>query len=378
MRKRTSERIVLAYSGGLKTSVAIAYLAEKHRAEIVTVTLDLGQGEALDDVRDRALAIGAARAHVLDLREEFARDVLMPALQAGAMHDGRYPLVRALARPVIARQLLEIARLEGATSIAHGCGTGVDGMRFDALLQSLEPALPILAPARTWGMSRAEIVEYARNRGIPVPATAERATKIDANVWGRSVIAESLDDAAEEPGEDLYARTKSPAEAPNTPAYVEIEFDRGAPISINGITMSLVELVQSLETIAGGHAVGRLDRVEPAIAGSTPREVIEAPAALPLHTAHRELQKFVTPPDLDALAADLGAKYAHLVDRGLWFTRTREAIDALVLKVQERVIGTVRLKLFKGDCRVVGRKSPFALYDHDRATDDQAPEAVGR
>lgn len=378
MRKRSSERIVLAYSGGLNASIAIAWLAEQHRAEIVTVTLDLGQGLALDDVRERALAIGAARAHVLDLREELARDVVVPVLQAGALHDGRYPLVTALARPLIVKQLLEIARLEGATSIAHGCGEGIDATRFEALIQSLEPTLPILAPVRTWGMSRADVIEYARSRGIPVPATADHAPKADANLWGRSVVADSLEDASKEPAEDLYARTKSPAEAPDTPAYVEIEFDRGVPIAINGIPMSPVELIQSLETIAGAHAIGRLDRVEPGVAGSTPREVIEAPAAVALHAAHHELQKFVTPPDLHALAADLGARYADLVDRALWFTRTREAIDALVLKVQERVIGTARLKLFKGDCRVVGRTSPFALYDHDRVTDDQAPEAVGR
>lgn len=368
---------MLAYSGGLNGSVAIAWLAEKYRAEIVTVTLDLGQGQALDAVRDRALAIGAARGHVLDLREELARDVLMPALQAGAMHDGRYPLTAALARPLIAKHLLEIARLEGATSIAHGCAGAAEATRFETLIQSLEPMLPLIAPVRLWAMSRAEVIEYARGRGIPVPATAERSGKIDANVWGRSVVAESLEDASLEPGEDVYARTKSPAEAPDTAAYVDIEFDRGLPIAINGIAMSPVELVQSLETIAGAHAIGRLDRVEPGVAGRIPREVIEAPAAVPLHAAHHELQKFVTPPDLHVLAAELGAKYADLVDRGLWYTRTREAIDAFVLKVQERVIGTVRLKFFKGDCRVVGRTSPFALYDHDRATDDQAPEAVG-
>ena len=367
------ERIVLAYSGGLDTSVAIPWLADKYGAEIVAVTMDLGQGKELDDVRERALAIGAIRSHVIDLREEFAKDFILPALQAGAIYEGRYPLATALGRPLISKHLVEIARIEGATAIAHGCtGKGNDQVRMDVSARALEPSIKVIAPARVWGLSRPEEIEYARERGIPVPATVDSPYSTDSNLWGRSIECGCLEDPWQEPPEEIYTLTKSPADAPGTPAYVEIEFERGVPVKINGVAMSLVELIQSLETIAGDHGVGRVDMVENRLVGIKSREIYEAPAAVALHAAHRELQKFVTPRDLERLTAELGVKYADLVYNGLWFTPTREAIDALVQKVQEKVTGIIRLKFFKGDCRVVGRKSPHALYDHDMATYDQA------
>ncbi|HEY7473687.1 MAG TPA: argininosuccinate synthase [Vicinamibacterales bacterium] len=365
------ERIVLAYSGGLDTSVAIPWLAEKYRAEIVAVTMDLGQGKELDDVRERALAIGAVRAHVIDLREEFARDFILPALQAGAIYEGRYPLATALGRPLISKHLVEIARIEGATAIAHGCtGKGNDQVRMDVSARALEPSIKVIAPARIWGLTRPEEIEYARQRGIPVPATVDSPYSTDSNLWGRSIECGCLEDPWQEPPEEIYTLTKSPADSPGTPAYVEIEFAGGVPVKINGVAMSLVELIQSLETIAGDHGVGRVDMVENRLVGIKSREIYEAPAAVALHAAHRELQKFVTPRDLERLTAELGVKYADLVYNGLWYTPTREAIDALVAKVQEKVSGIIRLKFFKGDCRVVGRKSPNALYDHDMATYD--------
>jgi argininosuccinate synthase len=367
----TMQKIVLAYSGGLDTSVAIPWLAERYGAEIVAVTLDLGQGKELADVRDRALAIGAVRAHVVDAREEFAREYILPALQAGALYEERYPLATALGRPLIARKLVEIARIEGASAIAHGCtGKGNDQVRLDVSARAIDPDITVIAPAREWGLTRPEEIEYARQRGIPVPATVESPYSIDANLWGRSIECGVLEDPWVEPPEEIYTLTRAPAACPDTPAYVEIAFERGVPVAVNGVAMPLVELISSLETIAGAHGVGRVDMVENRLVGIKSREIYEAPAAVVLHAAHRELESFVIPRDLERLARDLGRTYADLVYNGQWFTPMREAIDAFVQKVQERVTGTVRLKLFKGACTVVGRTSPHALYDHGLATYD--------
>jgi argininosuccinate synthase len=366
-----AEKIVLAYSGGLDTSVAIPWLAERFDADIIAVTMDLGQGKELDDVRERALAVGARRAHVIDLREEFARDYILPALQAGAIYEGKYPLATALGRPLIAKHLVEIGRIEGSKTIAHGCtGKGNDQVRIDVSARALEPQVKVIAPARIWGLTRPEEIQYAKERNIPVPATVDSPYSTDTNLWGRSIECGCLEDPWCEPPEEIYLLTKSPAEAPDTPAYVEIEFEKGVPVKINGVSMGLVELITSLETIAGAHGVGRLDMVENRLVGIKSREIYEAPAAVALHTAHKELETMVIPRDLERVKRQLGAVYADLVYNGLWFTPTREAIDAFVQKVQERVTGIVRLKFYKGDCRVVGRKSPFALYDHALATYD--------
>lgn len=354
-------RIVLAYSGGLETSVAIPYLAEKYSAEIVTVTMDLGQGKELDDVRERALASGAMRAHVLDLREEFANEFILPALQAGAVYEGLYPLSTALGRPLIAKHLVHLAHVEGAAAIAHGStGQGNDQVRMDVSARALDPELMIIGPAREWGLSREDEIGFARERGIPIPATMEGPYNIDVNLWGRSIAGGALDDPWNDAPEHLFQLTKSPAQAPDTPAVVDIEFDRGVPAKINGVSMGFVEVIQSLETIAGEHGVGRIDMVENRSGGDKSREIYEAPAAVVLHTAHRELQDFVTPRDLERLTSELGVRYADLVYKGLWFTATREAIDALVRHVQTRVTGVIRVRLFKGECRVIGRQSPFA------------------
>jgi len=360
-------RIVLAYSGGLDTSIAIPWLAEKYHAEIVTVTMDLGQGKELEDARERSLALGAVRAHVRDLRDEFARQFILPALQACAIYEKHYPLATALGRPLIARHLVDVARLEGASAVAHGCGTekGNDAARIETAVGVLNPDLEVLAPLAMWEITRAEKVAFARKRGIPVPHTADSPYATDVNLWGRSIEYGVLDDPWVEPPADVYQLTRSPAEAPDTPAYVEIEFDTGVPVAINGVAMSLVELIGSLETIAGAHGVGRIDMLENRLGGTKSREIYEAPAAVMLHAAHTELQTYVTSRDLARLAADLGVKYADLVYNGLWYSAMREAIEALVGKVQERVTGAIRLRLYKGDFRVVGRKSPNALYDQE-------------
>ena len=365
------ERIVLAYSGGLDTSVAIPWLKEKYNAEIIAVTMDLGQGKELEEVRDRALATGAVRAHVLDLREEFARDYILPALKADAIYEDRYPMATALGRPLIGQKLVEIAEIEQATAIAHGCtGKGNDQVRLDVTTRALNPKLKIIAPARDWGMTRPEEIEYAKQRNIPVPATVASPYSTDSNLWGRSIECGILEDPWQEPPEEIYALTKSPAECPDEPAYVEIAFERGVPSAINGVPMPLLDLIASLGTIAGAHGVGRIDMVENRLVGIKSREIYEAPAAAVLHAAHKELQKLVTTKDLERLSRFVSLQYADLIYNGLWFTPTREALDAFVEKVQERVTGVIRLKLFKGDSRIVGRKSPYALYDHALATYD--------
>ncbi len=344
-----TERIVLAYSGGVGTAAAIEWLKSAHRAEVIAVTLDLGQGGDLTAVRDRALALGAARAHVLDLREEFARNYVVPVLKADALYEDRYPLEGALAWPLIARKLVEIAAIEHASSVAHG------GTLLSALHVTVRTAGPSL-----------DVITLPRDDAHgAVPS-------VSANLWGRSVDYPALDEPWGEPPEDLYTLTKSGTECPNEPAYVEVSFEGGRPVAINGVTMPLVDLIGSLTTIAGAHGVGRLDLVETRAAGGRFRRVYEAPAAIVLHTAHRELTKVIAARDLDRFTRQVRAHYADLVCHGLWFTPFREALDAFVDKVQERVSGDVRLKLFKGACRTAGRRQPA---HHSRAAVLTAPPA---
>ena len=369
---RVFPRIVLSYSGGLDTSVDIPWLKEKYGADIIAFTLDLGQGRELNQIRERAMAAGAIRCHVLDVREEFARDYILPALQADALYEERYPLATALSRPLIAKKLVEMAHMENATAIAHGCtGKGNDQVRMDVSARAIDPAITVIAPAREWGMTRPEEIAYARARSVPVPTTVESPYSTDQNLWGRSIECGVLEDPWSEPPEDVYTLTKSPAAAPALAAYVEIEWHEGVPTAINGVEMSLVELINSLETIAGVHGVGRIDMVENRLVGIKSREIYEAPAGVLLHLAHRELEGLVTPKDLQRLKQRLSQEYADIVYNGLWFSPTRSAIDAFVQNVQPRVTGTIRLKLYKGDCRIVGRKSAFALYEHGLATYDQ-------
>jgi argininosuccinate synthase len=365
------KKIVLAYSGGLDTSVAIPWLKENHGAEIIAVTLDLGQGGELNQIRERAISAGAIRCHVLDVREEFARDYIRPALQAGALYEERYPLATALGRPLIAKKLVEIAHMENATSIAHGCtGKGNDQVRIEVSARAVDPAITVIAPAREWGLTRAEEIAYARARNVSVPTTIASPYSTDQNLWGRSVECGVLEDPWKEAPEDVYTLTKSPADAPDVPAYVEIGWQDGVPATVNGVEMPLVEMIDSLETIAGVHGVGRIDMVENRLVGIKSREIYEAPAGLLLHQAHRELEGLVIPKDLQRLKQRLSQEYADIVYNGLWFSPTRAAIDAFVQNIQPRVTGAIRVKLYKGDSRVVGRKSPFALYDHGLATYD--------
>jgi argininosuccinate synthase len=365
------ERIVLAYSGGLDTSVAIPWLTERYGAEVIAVTLNLGQGERLDAARERALATGAVDARVFDVQEEFAHDYVLPALQAGAIYEDRYPLATALGRPLIAQKLVEVAHAERAGAIAHGCtGKGNDQVRIDVSARALDPRLAVIAPARVWGMTRADEIAFAHARGIPVPVTTKSPYSVDENLWGRSIECGVLEDPWQAPPEDAFLLTRPAAACPEMPADLELTFEEGVPTEVNGVQMPLTELVHSVATIAGVHGVGRIDMVENRLVGIKSREVYEAPAAVVLHAAYRELETLVAPRDLLRLKRDLSVTYADLVYNGLWFTPTRRAIDAFVATMRAKVTGEVRLRLFKGGCRVVGRRSPLALYDHGLATYD--------
>jgi argininosuccinate synthase len=337
------DRIVLANTGEPDVGLTISTLQQEYRAEIVTLTMDVGQGRELDQVRDTVLSSGAIRAHVLDVREEFARHYILPALQAGALYGGRYPMTSSLARPLIATKLVEIARIEKAAAVAHGArGRGNDLLPLDLSMRALEPGIRILTPARN----------------ATVGATGSSPYHVDRNLWGRSIEYGVLDDPWQEPPEEVYKLTRSAANSPDTTAYVEISFDKGVPTAVNGVTMSFTELIESLTTIAGSHGVGRMDTIEKRQAGIVSREICEAPAAVVLHAAHRELETFVLERDLERLKRELSLKYADLVYNGLWFTPMREALDAFTRKVQEPLTGTIRLKLFKGSCDVVGRRTP--------------------
>lgn len=363
------DRIVLAYSGGLDTSVAIPWLAERYDAEIVAATIDLGQGEDLEAVRERALATGAVSAHVVDARQEFVSRFVLPALQAGALYEEQYPLATALGRPLIARKLVEIAHAEEAYAIAHGCtGKGNDQVRLDVSTRALDPSLAVIAPARVWGMTRSQEIDYARLKGVPVPVRADNPYSVDANLWGRSIECGVLEDPWTEPPGDAFLLTRAVSDCPDAAASLEIGFERGVPVAVNGVPMTLLDLIHSVGMIAGDHGVGRVDMVENRLVGIKSREVYEAPAAVVLHAAYRELEGVVIPRDLQRIKRALSNTYADLVYNGLWFSPARAAIDGFVGTILPRVTGSVRMMLCKGGMRVTGRKSPWALYDHALAT----------
>jgi argininosuccinate synthase len=335
-----SSRIVMAYSGGLDAAVAVPWLQQQLGGEVVAVTLDLGQGRELEQVRDRALASGALRAHVLDVRDEFARDFVLPSLQAGALRDDRDPMAPALAEPLVARKLVEIAGIEQAGAVAHG-GVALASHRLETCLRTLNPELRILAPGREGGV--------ALGRDLPA-----RQYPTGSNLWGRSIEAEAVTDTWTPLPEEIFSTTKRADDAPDNPAYVEISFERGVPVSINGIAMSLTELIESLSIIAGQHGIGRIDVVEDGAQGKV-RRIYEAPAAVVLHAAQRALETLALPGELTLLARELGGRYVELVRDGRWFTPTREALDAFFGAMQVRVSGMVRVKLFKGQHSISGR-----------------------
>lgn len=362
-------KVVLAYSGGLDTSVMIRWLKDKYGLDTVAVLVDAGRASGLDELRQKALDIGAVDARVVDAKAEFAMDFLAPALAANALYENKYPLVSALSRPLISNILVQVAHESGADAVAHGCtAKGNDQVRFDLGVRALDPSLEILAPAREWGLTREQAIEYANKHGIPVPLKKESPYSIDENLWGRAIECGPLEDPWQEPPEDVFEFTTAPAAAPDKAAYTEIEFERGVPVALDGSGMPMHELVAELDSLAGAHGYGRLDMVENRLVGIKSREVYEVPGALALIMAHRDLEDLVLPRELSHFKAGLEHKFADTAYNGGWYDPLMDAIRAFMAVTQERVSGTVRLKLYKGSCSVAGRKSPWALYEHGLAT----------
>jgi len=369
-----SRTVVLAYSGGLDTSVLISWLKEKRGLDVVALCADLGQPGELETIRKKALQVGALDSVAVDAREEFAEHFVLPSLQANALYEGGYPLATALARPLIARLLVEEARRRGAQAVAHGCtGKGNDQVRFDLTVMALDPELEIVAPLREdFCMSREEEIEYARQRDIPVPVTTESPYSVDENLWGRSCEAGVLEDPWTEPPEDAYSWTVSPDRAPGEPRYLEVDFEEGRPVALDGERLPLVELVTRLNRLGGEHGVGRVDMIEDRLVGIKSREVYEAPAALILIEAHRALESLTLTREALHFKPLLEGAFARLVYFGLWYDPLRSALQAAVEELQRAVTGTVRVRLHRGAATVVGRKSPRSLYDYGLATYDRA------
>jgi argininosuccinate synthase len=367
-----AEKVVLAYSGGVDTSVAIKWLQEKYNLEVIAFSVDVGSEPDFPAIREKALTLGAIKAVVADAREAFVSEFVFPALKANALYQGQYPLATALARPLMARLLVETALKEGAKSVAHGCtGKGNDQVRFDVSVAGLAPDLKILAPARDWEMTRDETIEYARKHNIPLPVTAESPYSIDQNLWGRSIECGVMEDPWAEPPEDAFIWVKSVEETPDKPEYVEIGFEKGIPVTLNGKKLDGLALIQQANDLAGRHGFGRIDHIEDRVTGIKSREVYEAPAALLLIKAHQALESLCLSKEQLRFKQIISSQYSDLVYDGLWFTGYREDLTAYVESSQRFVTGTVRLKMHKGSATVVGRKSPYSLYRYDLATYDK-------
>ena len=367
-----AQKAVLAYSGGLDTSVAIKWLKDRFDLDIIALTVDVGNERDFSTIRNKALKIGVAKALVKDVRQTFVNDFIFPALQANALYEGKYPLATALSRPLIARLLVEVAQEEGASIIAHGCtGKGNDQVRIEVGINALAPDIKIMAPAREWGMTREETIDYARQNRIPVPITVASPYSIDENLWGRSIECGVLEDPWLEPPEDTYSWTVPVDKTPDKAAYIEIGFEKGIPLSLNGHEMSGISLIRRLNELAGNHGIGRIDLVENRLVGIKSREIYEAPAALALIDAHRALESMTLSKAQLRFKEMVSLDYSDIVYNGLWFSAQHRDLTAYIQSTQRYVSGTVRLKFFKGNCSVVGRKSPFSLYCHSLATYDK-------
>jgi len=367
-----SNKVVLAYSGGLDTSVAIKWLKEKYNMAVIALTVDIGNVADLEAIRQKALDVGAMKAFVVDAKEPFINSFVFPALQADAVYESQYPLATALGRPLIAQLLVNAAKQEGATMVAHGAtGKGNDQVRMDVGVAALAPELKVIAPAREWNMTREQTIAYAQAHHIPVPVTKASPYSIDQNLWGRSIECGVLEDPWHEPPGDVFVWTRPPEETPDQPAYLEIEFDRGIPLSLNGQKLDGVTLVQRIHNLAGEHGVGRIDYIENRLVGIKSREIYEAPAAIVLLRAHQALEELVLTREQLRFKSKVTSEYADLIYNGLWFSGFRQDLAAYVESTQRYVTGTVRIKLFKSNCQVVGRKSPYSLYDYSLATYDK-------
>jgi len=366
-------KIVLAYSGGLDTTVAVPWLQEKYDADIITLTIDLGMVE-LEPIRQRALSIGATEALTVDGRETLVNEFLFPSLQAGTIYEEQYPLATALGRPLIARYLVEAAKRHDAYAIAHGCtGKGNDQVRLEVGISALGPEIDVIAPIRDWGMSRDDEIEYGQARNLPINANRSRFST-DENLWGRSVEAGELEDPWLEPPEDAYAWTSPVTSTPDEATYVEIHFDQGVPTAVDGESMGSVALVNHLNTLSGTHGIGRIDHVENRLVGIKSREIYECPAATLLHVAHTSLEAMTLTRDQARMKARISQEYADVIYNGLWFTAHRADLNAYIQSTQRFVTGDIRVRLHKGTCVVVGRQAPKALYNYGLATYDRADE----
>jgi argininosuccinate synthase len=362
-----TEKIVLAYSGGLDTSVLIKYLQEKYDAQVITVTVDVGQGEDLKAAEAKAKKIGVLKHFSIDAKDEFAKDYIFPAIKANALYEGKYPISTSLSRPLIAAKMVEIAEKEGATALAHGCtGRGNDQVRFDVTLGALAPDRKIIAPVREWGMTREEEIAYAKTKGIPVSNAAKKYS-IDASVWGRAIECGLLEDASQAPPEDAYEWTVSGEKAPNTPEIVTIQFEAGVPVAVNGKSMLPLELIEEMNKIAGRNGVGRIDHIEDRLVGIKSREVYECPAATVILEAHKDLEKMVMTRHQVLFKQQVDAEWVFLAYAGLWVDPLKDDLDAFINKSQENVNGEVKLKLYKSSMQVIGRSSPMSLYDKNLA-----------
>jgi len=366
-----AKRVVLAYSGGLDTSVAVRWMIEEWGVEVVALAADVGQGGDFEAVRSRALGAGAVEAVVVDCREEFARDFVAPALKANARYEGKYPLVSALSRPIIARHLVAAARQHGAHAIAHGCtGKGNDQVRFEVASRALAPDLEVLAPVREWGLTRDESIGYAERHDIPVTVTRSSPYSIDQNLWGRTIECGVLEDPWEQPPEEVFELTTPTATGP---VEMVVGFEAGVPVTVDGTTMALHELVAEVTRVVGSYGWGRIDMVENRRVGIKSREVYECPGALALLMAHSDLEDLTLERDLAHEKARLEPRYAELVYDGLWFSPLKTALDAFVDESQRHVTGEVRLRCeLPGRCFVAGRRSQVGLYDYDLATYEAA------
>lgn len=364
------KRVVLAYSGGLDTSVIIPWLKEKYGCEVIAYAADVGQGEELATLKEKALRTGASKIYIEDLRLPFVTDYIYPMLQAGAIYEGKYLLGTSVARPLIAKRQMEIAALEGADAVAHGCtGKGNDQVRFELTFKAIDPSIKIIAPWREWDLkSREDEMEYAAAHGIPVPVTKAKPYSMDRNLWHCSYEGGVLEDPWHQPNEDMFQLTVSPEKAPDKPEYVEIEFERGCPVAVNGRSLDPVALLVLLNELGGRHGVGRVDLVENRLVGMKSRGVYETPGGTIMYAAHRELEYLTLDRETLHYKELVASKYAELVYYGLWFSPLKNALDAFVAATQARVAGLVRVQLYKGQCQAVARKSPYSLYREDLAT----------
>ncbi|MDG5787485.1 argininosuccinate synthase [Evansella sp. AB-P1] len=362
-------KVVLAYSGGLDTSVSIKWIQEQYGYDVIALGLDVGEKKDFEAIKNKALEVGAVKAIMVDAKEILAKEYILPALKANCMYEGKYPLSSALSRPLISKLLVEVAEQEGAVAVAHGCtGKGNDQVRFEVSIQALNPNLEVIAPVREWGMNRDEEIEYAKEKGIPVPATLENPYSIDANIWGRACEAGVLEDPWAEAPEGAFDWTAPISMTPDEAEYVDIEFKNGEPVALNGKEMNIVELIETLNEIGGKHGVGRIDHIENRLVGIKSREVYECPAGVILIKAHKELEFLTLPRETTQFKTQIDQQMTQMIYDGLWYSPLKKALDAFVGETQTVVSGTIKVKLHKGNFDVVARKSDNSLYNEELAT----------